>query len=286
MSDNLKNLQHFSKQYIDFHEKIFSVHVKCMQHLVAAIPFQKLNRIDITERLDKKKPALNPKQLKIEEKDLDQLFDFVYPVLKQCFYFRNDDIPRLVELNDKRRFSLKDFVITLLDGKKDRFEFYSKRLNIPIQLLEMITELIATPYLELSAEFLTKKISEYHWREPFCPVCGSSPAMAKVDEQNKSKVLWCRRCTTTWNFKDKVCPFCLNDDINKMEFIFVSNRKPYRIDACKKCNSYLKTVDSLILSDDINFSVINIATYYLDLVSKYFGYNSNNYFDFYFARKK
>ena len=282
MENIINNLQRFSKFYIDFHEKIFSVHVKCMQHLVAALPFQKLNRIDIAERLEQKKPILNPTNLNIENKDLEQLFDFVLPVIKKYSYLRKEELVRLEELNDKRRFSLKHLFSALLVNNRQVFKDFANKYDISSLLLEMVTELIAVPYFELSAEFFAKKLSKFHWHEPFCPICGSQPAMAKINEQNHSKILWCRRCNATWQFYDKICPFCLNDQIESQKFIFLSNRKPYRIEACDKCNNYLKAVDNLIFFDPGNFSVINIATYYLDILAKYYGYQLNDYFRFYF----
>ncbi len=285
MSDTLKNLQRFSKFYIDIHENIFSVHVKCMQHLVAALPFQKLNRIDIEERLRLKQPILDPDSVNIEEKDLEQLFDFVFPVLKNYSYLRKEELRRIEELNDRRKFPLLQFFNALIRKDKQVFEAYSNKFDISSLLLEMVLELIAAPYFELSAEFFTKKLSKSNWREPFCPVCGSPPTMARINEQSGKKVLWCRRCNLTWNYYLDICPHCGDNNLQHRELIFFPNRKPYRIEACKKCHNYLKTVDNLITFAPVNFSVIHIATCYLDILAKIYGYQLNDYVKFYFDDK-
>ena len=276
------NLQKYSKLYFEFHEKLFNVQVKCMQHLVAVLPFQKLNSIDVTARLSEKKPILDSEQLLIDDKNLEYIFDYILPVLKKYSYRRKEQLLRLEELNDKRRFSLKLLVLALINKDKRIFKDISNRYDISPQILEMVAELIASPYFELSAEYFTKKLSKIYWREPFCPVCGNLPSMAKINEQNKTKTLWCRFCDTTWTFYDKVCPYCLNDNIESQKFIFSSNRKPFRIEACNNCKNYLKTIDDLMTHEETNFSVINIATYYLDLLAKKHGYNLNSYFKFYF----
>jgi len=283
MRSNLKKIQKYSKLYIELHEKIFNVQVKCMQHLVAVLPFQKLNSIDINDRLINKNPILNSEQLLLDDKSLEYIFDYIFPVIKQYSYRYKEQLLRLEDLNDKRRFSLKKLVLALINKDKQFFEEIAQKYDISPLMLEMLSELIAAPYLELSAEYFTKKLTKFHWREPFCPVCGSIPSMAKINEQNKEKTLWCRFCDTTWTFYDKVCPHCLNENIESQKFIFPPNNEPFRIEACNKCNNYLKTVDDLISSDKINFSVINVATYYLDLLAKKYGYNLNNYFKYYFG---
>lgn len=286
MIDTTKNLQRFSKFYIDIHENIFNVHVKCMQHLVAALPFQKLNRIDIDERLKLKQPILDPEHTNLEEKDLEQLFDFVFPVLKNYSYLRKEELLRIEELNDRRKFPMMQFFDALIRKDKQVFDDFSRKFDISSLMLEMVMELAAAPFFELSAEFFTKKLSKSHWREPFCPVCGSAPTMARINEQSNTKILWCRRCNFTWNFYEGICPYCADDNIENQNLIFLSNRKPYRIEACKKCNNYLKTVDNLNSLVPVNFSVINIATYYLDLLAKIYGYSLNDYIQFYFEQKR
>ena len=282
MRDNLKKLQRFSKFYIEFHEKIFSVQVKCMQHLVAVLPFQKLSNIDIDTRLNQKKPILGANNLIIDDKNFEHIFDNIFPVLKKYSYRKKEQLQRLEELNDKRRFSLKQLATELLGQDKNKFSEFSTKYDISPLLSEMVAELISAPYFELCAEYFNKKVSNFRWREPYCPVCGSLPSMARINEQTRTKILWCHLCDTSWTFYDKVCPYCLNGKIETQEFIFPSNRKPFRIEACNNCNNYLKTVDELVAHGDVNFSVVNIATYYLDLLAKKYGYNLNNYFKFYF----
>ena len=253
-----------------------------MQHLVAVLPFQKLSDIDVTARLDNKKPILDVEHIIIEGKNLEYIFDYVFPVFKSYPFKKKEHLLRLEDLNNKRRFSLKQLLLALLTKDKKVVDEVAKKYAIPSLLLEFIAELVSAPYFELCSEYFNKRLSNYHWREPFCPVCGNLPSMAKINEQTNTKMLWCRFCDTTWTFYNKICPFCLNKDIETQRYIFLSNKKPFRIEACSKCNNYLKTVDNLITFGNINFSVANIATYYLDIFAKKYGYNLNNYFKFFF----
>ena len=282
MSNYQKNVNRFSKFYIELHEKILNVQLKSMQHLVAVLPFQKLNSIDISARLANKMPILSNEQILIDDKNLETIFDNIFPILKKYSSHYKEQFLYLEELNDRRKFSLKLLVMGLVNKDKQTINDLALKFNISRQILELVSELIAAPYLELSAEYFTKKLSKYHWREPFCPVCGNLPSMAKINEQDQVKTLWCRFCDTTWTFFDKVCPYCMNAEVESQKFIFISNGKPLRIEACDRCKNYLKIIDGRIAMGEINFSVVNIATFYLDLLAKSHGYNLNNYFKLYF----
>ena len=266
--------------YLEFHEKIFKIHVKCMQHLVAVIPFQELNQIDFAEKLDSKKPIIDADNLIISEKDLEKVFDQIFPLIKKYSYRQKGQVQRFEELYDRRRIALLDIVRALISRNNGLFTEISSKYDISPLLLERVAELIISPYFELCAELFNKKLSQQEWKSEYCPICGFQPSMALVNEQYNTRQLWCRFCDTTWSFQEMVCPFCLNDDPKHTKLIFPPN-KSFRIDACTKCNNYIKTVDELITQDKQNLSVKNVATYYLDLLALKFGFNVQNYFKFY-----
>ncbi|NOZ60669.1 MAG: formate dehydrogenase accessory protein FdhE [Calditrichaeota bacterium] len=283
MQNRSNNVQRFSRFYIDFHEKLFNVHVKCMRLLSAAVSFQKLNRIDVSARLSQRKPILHEALFQnIDEGAIDQLFDLVFPVFREFAYWRKEELLRLRELNDRRRFSLKKFIIALLSNDAATFSSFSKDYDISVQFTKIFTELVSAPFFELSAETFSHRIEQSHWNEAICPVCGSQPAFSEIDEQREIRTLWCRRCNTTWHYSVDKCPFCLNDDPQKQKLLFLSDRKPYRVEACDQCGQYLKTVNHSFLTNKIDFSVTNIATYYLDILAKHLGYELNDYLSFYF----
>jgi len=281
MSDNLLDSQQFYEMYLEFHEKIFKTHVNCMQHLVAVLPFEKLNQIDIAARLNKNKPILNEDNLIIEGKELEYIFDLIFPMFKKYLYRMKEQILRLEELNDKRRFSIDKLVTAQIVDDRKIFNQISENYDIPAILLEMIIEFTVSPYLELCSEFFNKKLAQFKWDQPFCPICGNMPSMAKVEEQQGTRALWCRHCDSTWAFQQMVCPFCWNDDLTSIRITFFSDGKPIRIDACNKCKNYIKTIDELTANQQYNFSVKQVETLYLDIIAKYFGFHLPNHIKFY-----
>lgn len=281
MAKKFTNTQQFFEMYLEFHEKIFKVHVKCMQHLVAVLPFQDLNRIDIAEKLGNNRPIIDADSLIISEKDLEKVFDQIFPLIKKYSNQHTDQMHRFEELYDRRRIELLELVRALLGEHSELFTEISSKHDISPLLLERVAELVISPYFELCAELFGKQLRLQNWNREICPICGFHPSMAIVNEQHQTRQLWCHFCDTTWSFREMVCPFCLSDDPKTTTLIFPPNNKPYRIDACTKCNNYIKTVDELLIQDKQNLSVRNVATYYLDLLALKFGFNVQNCFKFY-----
>lgn len=281
MSDTLPGSKKFYETYLEFHEKIFTSHVKCMHHLVAVLPFDKLSLVDVAAQFSQNKPILNEQNLIIEEKDLQYIFDIIFPIFKKYFYRRKEQLLRLEELNDRRKISLTRLIIAPVVGDKGPFNEISKKYDVPVILLEKVVEFISSPYLELCAEFFNKKLAKYNWKQPVCPICGNIPAMAMVNEKKSQRDLWCRFCDTTWSFYETACPFCRHQDFATQKIIIYSDKKSIRIDACNKCNNYIKTINEIMLQQKLNFSVKNVETFYLDILARNLNYNTPNHIKYY-----
>jgi len=281
MNDISPGPNKFYETYLEFHEKIFTSHVKCMHHLVAVLPFDKLNQVDVAAHFSQNKPVLNEQNLIIEEKDLEYIFDLIFPIFKKYFYRRKEQLFRLEELNDRRKISLAKLIIAQVVRDKGPFNEISKKYDVPVILLEKVVEFISSPYLELCAEFFNKKLAQYNWKQPFCPICGSLPTMSLVNEKKSKRDLWCRFCDSSWSFPETVCPFCFNKDYSAQKIIFYSDKKPVRIDACDNCSNYIKTINEIMIQQKLSFSVKNVETFYLDLLARNLGYKTPNHIKVY-----
>jgi len=266
-----KDHQQLFERYLSFHEDLFKVQLKNMQRLVAVVSFKKLNQIDVDENIRSAQPIITPQNLLIEEKELEEIFDEILPVI-QKFYNNNKDIKRLEDLNDKRKFSLKELLQNILTRDDKFWQQLSKDLKLSQKLLIKVGEFISTPYLELCAEYFNKKLQQYKWDQPICPICGYPPVMALFNSDKNERTLWCHLCDTEWKFNSHLCPFCLNDDLKQVKYIFPPDQSPNRIDACDKCKHYIKTIDDELNPKKTNFSVDYLATYYLDLIAIQKGY--------------
>lgn len=82
------------------------------------------------------------------------------------------------------------------------------------------------------------------WKRPYCPTCGSLPAMAQLigEESGRIRLLCCGFCGTRWRYVRTACPFCENDS-QRLQGVLVEGEGGLRIDYCESCRGYLKTYD-------------------------------------------
>jgi FdhE protein len=85
---------------------------------------------------------------------------------------------------------------------------------------------------------------EEKWLRPYCPTCGSLPAMAQLagTEPGRLRLLACGCCATRWQYSRTGCPFC-EADTRRIATLTVDGEAGLRIDSCELCKGYLKTYD-------------------------------------------
>jgi FdhE protein len=96
---------------------------------------------------------------------------------------------------------------------------------------------------------------EDRWMRPYCPSCGSLPAMAHLlaTETGRHRFLACGCCGTRWRYRRTECPFC-EADPQRLPVVAIEGEAGLRIDYCETCRAYLKTYDghgseALLLAD-------------------------------------
>lgn len=105
------------------------------------------------------------------------------------------------------------------------------------------------------------------WSERFCPFCGGPPQLAiLLDEKviKSRRLLECAQCAGRWPISRGVCPHCGEKESEKLAFHTVEEIPHVRVDECKSCKSYWKTVD--LRRDGLAVPLVDdVATVELDL---------------------
>jgi FdhE protein len=80
------------------------------------------------------------------------------------------------------------------------------------------------------------------WMRPYCPLCGSAPAMAQLTgiEPGRLRHLVCGHCATRWRYGRTTCPFCETES-SRLSSLAAEGECGLRIDYCETCRAYLKT---------------------------------------------
>lgn len=102
------------------------------------------------------------------------------------------------------------------------------------------------------------------WQRGKCPVCGRAPGLARLGEEGR-RYLRCLLCEAEWLFRRLACPFCGNEDHQKLGTLRVEGDEGWEVHFCDVCSGYLKVVRQA-LPEPAREADLN--SLYLDLVAE------------------
>jgi FdhE protein len=129
------------------------------------------------------------------------------------------------------------------------------------------------PFFQAAAEGYADTIEKAAWQQGNCPYCGSQPRYARFHLSDGRRLLYCPLCHSQWRFPRLCCPFCGNDDQQKLKHAHIGNDEAHRIDVCEVCRRYLKTTDERQLGHEVIPQVEDVATMALDYLAEREGYH-------------
>lgn len=130
-----------------------------------------------------------------------------------------------------------------------------------------VARLAALPLLRGCAAALAGDLP-VGWTRGWCPACGGWPSVAELRGLERTRVLRCGRCATGWELPVLVCPFCdERDHRNHFSFAPEGEEQQRRVDACRSCNGYIKTLTTLAPLRPWAVPLDDLATIELDLVA-------------------
>lgn len=104
-------------------------------------------------------------------------------------------------------------------------------------------------------------------RTPACPQCGWPPQVSRLDDEpdaQGNRRLVCALCASDWVFPRAVCPACGVSGDEGLQFHVAEGMPHVRIEACRSCRHYLKSVDLRVVGLAVPL-VDDLATVELDL---------------------
>lgn len=127
------------------------------------------------------------------------------------------------------------------------------------RLIPFLVQASATPFIEAMAEAVAGEAGlDAVWPHGHCPVCGSLPLIGRLREKEGYRNLVCSFCHSEYRARRLQCPYCLEEDMEKLEYFDSPDEPGYMVNVCRSCNGYIKTADfrnldktSLPLFDDL-----------------------------------
>ena len=145
--------------------------------------------------------------------------------------------------------------------------------NVPGDLLWLAAEITVAPYaylLQLSvfdrrADEPAIDTALAGWNQGYCPSCGSWPIAAEVARGHR--VLRCGFCSAGWELDHYACVYCDEAGENFVTAAPDEERKDRRVEVCRACAGYLKTIDLNELSPFPLVAVTDLETMDLDVAA-------------------
>ena len=149
----------------------------------------------------------------------------------------------------------------------------AKEVTLEPMILEFLTHMALRPSLNILKESAGERIEKDGWNYGYCPLCGSYPDMACLGDQGK-RFLHCELCGYEWAYPRLKCPFCENDQAKKLGYFVSEEEEGFRVDFCKKCNCYIKTLDMRVIEQPAPLELENLITLHLDMLAHEQGFKT------------
>jgi len=149
----------------------------------------------------------------------------------------------------------------------------AQEVNLDSTVLKFAATMALKPSLNTLRGLVSGAIQKGSWEYGYCPLCGSRPDIAYLDEQGK-RMLHCELCGFEWNYPRIKCPFCENSDSEELGYFMSQEEKGFRVDFCKKCNAYIKTIDLRVAEAPAPLELENLITLHLDMLAHEQGFTT------------
>jgi FdhE protein len=198
----------------------------------------------------------------------DRSVDFMIPYIEKGFPKIKPELTRLKTAVEKGQVDLKDCMKALLKGQEKRIDEIASNLKIQPLILRFILDQLMKPFLEKRIKGTQSLIQNLVWDKGYCPLCGSFPELSFLKEKEGERWLRCSLCSHEWRFIRMKCPFCENDDHEKMELYFVEGREHERAELCYQCKRYIVNIDLRNCAEEVVTEVAAIGMLYLDILAQ------------------
>jgi FdhE protein len=166
-------------------------------------------------------------------------------------------------------------ITAFLSRDETTFTTMAQEVNLEPMVLRFVTGMALKPYMNALREAVSERIQKDTWDYGYCPLCGSFPDMAYLDEQGK-RMLHCELCGCEWRYPRLKCPFCGNSEPKELGYFVSEEETGFRVDFCKKCKVYIKTLDMRVVESPAPLELETLITLHLDILAHEQGFSTTH----------
>ena len=199
-----------------------------------------------------------------------------WPTFQKLFQKAANTIDEHTKPTDKKSKNVSSDTTSLQEMTKVWFEGsslspWAGQHGMEEDLLSAAIHCAIKPFLTTQAEAYKKLVDQEQWRRGYCPVCGGKADFAFLDKEKGARWLLCSRCDSEWLFQRLECPYCGTKDHTELSY-FTDEKEMYRLYICKRCRSYLKTIDLRKTETEVLLPLERVMTVDLDRQGQEKGY--------------
>jgi FdhE protein len=256
------------KEVLEFYKDVITE-----QHKIK--PKIKITTVEINKEDSKLKivegfPLVEKKDLTLDLSSAKKLFKRLCKILGKNEK-ASRDIERINTALKNKDINLSEVFMQTAIENQEYVGIVSNKLHLRDGVLSFIARQSIKPAFEAYADQLKGYVDQEKWWRNYCPICGSEPFLAEF-KKDGARFLVCSCCGYEWRFHRLKCPFCENNDHEKLRYFYTEKEgRAYRIDVCEKCKRYIKTVDTNEVGEVIP-PLEDIGTLHLDVLAQNEGY--------------
>lgn len=193
-------------------------------------------------------------------------------VLKENGRQGEEELARMEKSLEGGELDLAALFGACLDRERRPLREAAHRMEVAPALVEYVLDTALSFALQRAREEGLSAPAQ-GWKQGYCPLCGGVPSMGELTGDDGSRRLHCSVCATAWSFPRLCCAACGNTDPDTLEYFTAEGETAHRVDVCRACSSYLKTVDARESGSGLPMDLEDVATLHLDLLAQKEGFN-------------
>lgn len=226
--------------------------------------------------IDKKKlkagvPVSRQIDLFLPEDSLKEIAISLASAVKEGMPQLAENIDQISGLIKEGRINPKDYFKVSPDGENKATDGWAD-LKISPSNASFLMSLVSRVALEQRAKEITAALGEFNWEKGYCPICGSFPSIALIEEEGGKRFLHCSSCGHDWRFTRVICPYCENKAEKGMDYFYIEKKTQESAFVCDKCKKYLITLYRAgnVFARDMDIAAISLI--HMDMIMQEKGY--------------
>jgi FdhE protein len=234
-----------------------------------------IDKDDAKEKIMQGFPLIEKRTLTLDIPSATRLFKRLCKILS-LNKKGSHDAERITQALRKKEIDLPELLKQVESENDEYITALSKKLQVKEDVLIFLAKNSIKPIFEAYAKELKDYVDQERWWKGYCPICGSEPYIAELKNEGGAegaRFLVCSSCNFEWRFNRVKCPFCENDNHEKLRYFYTEKEgRTYRVDVCEKCKRYIKTIDTHELGEEVIPQIDDIGTLHLDILAQKEGY--------------